>query len=65
MKTETKKEMQFHIAGWVLFVLCAVFFIFASISNGDILTLLGSLLFLIACLFFLVPLLTTYTNHRR
>jgi hypothetical protein len=40
----------------MLFILCAAFFILSSIRSGDMLALSGSLIFLIACGFFLVPL---------
>jgi hypothetical protein len=44
------------ILGWVLFVLCAVLFMAAAWKNRDILTFLGSVVFLVACLVFLLPL---------
>jgi uncharacterized membrane protein YhhN len=50
-------ERGFHIAGWVLFSLSALFFIAASWRAGDGLALAGGVLFLIACGVFLVPLL--------
>lgn len=46
-----------HIAGWVVFILSAFAFIASSLRSGDILGLLGGILFLIACFVFLVPLL--------
>lgn len=42
--------------GWLLFVLSALFFTASSIKSGDMLALAGSLLFLIACIVFLLPL---------
>jgi hypothetical protein len=44
--------------GWILFLVCALLFIAAGLRDGDALITVGSVLFLIACLFFLVP-------HRR
>jgi len=44
-----------HIAGWVVFILSAFAFIASSLRSGDILGLLGSVLFLIACIIFLIP----------
>ena len=42
--------------GWILFVLSACCFVFASYRSGDLVSLSGSLLFLVACFFFLAPL---------
>ncbi len=44
-----------HIAGWVVFILSALGFIASSLRSGDIYGLIGSILFLIACIIFLVP----------
>ena len=46
----------FHIWGWILFILCAVFFIASGVRNGDMLSVIASLIFLIACFVFLIPL---------
>lgn len=51
-----KIELKLQLLGWILFILSASFFIAASIRAGDVLSLLGSLLFLFACFVFLVPL---------
>jgi hypothetical protein len=45
------------IGGWILFIVCALFFMAAAWRNQDLLTFIGSLVFLLACLFFLIPLL--------
>ena len=42
-------------SGWVLFLLCAVAYTAAGIRDGDVLLTLGSVLFLIACVLFLLP----------
>lgn len=41
--------------GWVLFLVCAVAFTAAGIRDGDVLITGGSLVFLIACVLFLLP----------
>lgn len=56
LAAETKRELNFQLWGWLLFVVCAILFIAASIKNQDALTLMGSLFFLIACVIFLIPL---------
>ena len=50
------REKKFHLWGWVLFLICATFFIASSIAGDDILGLSGSIIFLIGCVLFLVPL---------
>jgi hypothetical protein len=45
-----------HILGWVLFIFSAVGFIVSGLKSGDLAALIGSVLFLIACLVFLLPL---------
>jgi len=47
---------KFQLAGWLLFIVCAVFFIISSIKAQDTLLLIGSVLFLIACVVFIIPL---------
>ena len=43
--------------GWILFLLCAVVYAVAGIRDGDLLITGGSILFLAACVLFLVPYL--------
>jgi uncharacterized membrane protein YhhN len=50
------KERKYHLAGWILFILCAILFVASGIRNHDALTIIGSVIFLIACVVFLVPL---------
>ena len=47
----------FQLCGWILFVLSALFFIASSIRAGDPISLLGGILFLLACFVFMWPLL--------
>ena len=47
---------RFQLWGWILFIFSALFFIASSIRAGDQLSLLGGVLFLVACFVFLVPL---------
>lgn len=57
-----RRELMFQLAGWLLFIICAILFIVASISNRDLLTLLASVIFLIACLVFIFPLVSAITG---
>jgi len=52
-----KKELKYQFWGWILFIVCALIFIASSIRMGDVLMLIGSLFFLVACFLFIVPLL--------
>jgi len=50
------RETKFHLWGWILFLLCAGFFIASSLLSHNILSLAGSIIFLIACVIFIIPL---------
>ena len=47
---------RFQLWGWILFIFSALFFMASSIRTGDPVSLIGGLLFLVACFVFLVPL---------
>lgn len=49
-----------HFAGWILFLVCAVLFLIASARDGDMLTIAASVVFLVACVVFLIPMLRTF-----
>lgn len=61
-ENDNKTNLKFELWGWILFVLCAGFFIASAIKNHDLLSLIGSIIFLIACLVFIVPFLTKRGN---
>jgi hypothetical protein len=48
--------MRHGLIGWMLFVICALFFILSSLRNRDLFALAGSIIFLAACVVFLLPL---------
>ncbi len=52
-----KRERKFQLWGWILFVICAGFFIAQSIRDSSALGLAASIIFLAACLIFIYPLL--------
>jgi len=64
-KTSENPEIRYHLAGWILFVICAVFFLAASWKSGDWLAFSGSVVFLVACLVFMVPLFRSVTAASR
>ena len=55
------QKIRYQLSGWFLFVLCALFFIASSLKNGDYLGLTASIIFLIACFVFIIPLVTSAT----
>ena len=52
---------RFQLWGWIIFIFSALFFMAASIRADDPVSLIGGLLFLIACFVFLVPLVAEIT----
>jgi hypothetical protein len=54
MNQET--ERKFNLYGWILFVVCSFFFIADSVIAGSIIGIIGSVIFLIACGVFIIPL---------
>ena len=57
MENNEGQDLKCQLFGWILFIVCAIFFIASSLKNGDTLTFIGSIIFLIACIVFLIPLL--------
>jgi len=53
-----ERERKFHLAGWIVFLVCAGFFIASSIEAHNTLSLVASIVFLVACVVFLIPLVT-------
>jgi len=49
----SRKDRNYDLWGWLLFVISALFFIVSSIRNGDIVGLFGGIFFLLACVTFL------------
>jgi len=49
-------QHRYPLWGWVLFIFSAIFFIASSIRADDPVSLVGGLLFLVACFVFLAPL---------
>lgn len=51
------RDERYQLAGWLLFIVCALLYILSSLRNADWLALTGSVVFLLACVVFVVPLL--------
>jgi len=58
----TKSEKRFHLLGWLLFLVCAVFFILDSLTDNNTFGLTGSIVFLAGCIVFLLPLVYNWNN---
>ena len=51
------RDAPFHLAGWILFLVCAFLFLYVSVRDSDLILALASLVFLGGCIAFLIPLL--------
>jgi len=60
-----KQEGLWQLFGWILFVICALLFLTSSLRNGDTLAFLGSLIFLVACFVFMVPLCKSLYGRKK
>lgn len=49
--------MKLQLIGWGLFILCSIFYIISSLHMQDWFYLAGSIVFLIACIIFMLALL--------
>ena len=58
-------ERKCNIWGWLLFILCAAFFIASAWRSHDMLYLIGSVVFLVACLVFLAPFVRGRSGRRQ
>ena len=56
MSCNGNMERKFHLWGWILFIVCAGFFIASNIKANDIIALAGSIVFLVGCIVFIIPL---------
>ena len=53
-----EKKFKYEYIGWVIFVFSALMYIAAGLKSGDVLSILGGILFLLACAFFLLPIMS-------
>jgi Kef-type K+ transport system membrane component KefB len=58
MKLARSASSRYELLGWFLFILSAISFISSSVRAGDWLSLIGGVLFLVACFVFIIPLLS-------
>jgi len=55
-------EKSNELWSWMLFLFSAVFFVISALRSGDIAGLIGTVLFLLACIVFLLPYPTRSIN---
>ena len=55
--SSSDRERKYHLLGWLLFIVCAGFFIASSLESGSVLGVIASVIFLVACIVFLIPLI--------
>jgi F0F1-type ATP synthase assembly protein I len=48
---------QMDLLGWLVFLVSSLFFLLSGVRNGDVMGVIGSALFFVACVLFIVPLL--------
>ena len=56
MEKTKSRELTYQTGGWVLFIVGTVLFLIASLRSGDLVSLAGSLAFLVGCILFMIPL---------
>jgi hypothetical protein len=59
-----KKTVCYQLYGWLLFIVCALLFIASSIRNWQPLIFAGSIIFLFACILFVIPLVDSLREER-
>jgi hypothetical protein len=59
-KGRRRHDQAWILAGWLLFVASALFFIASAWRSGDGLALMGGIFFLVACCAFLVPVVRNW-----
>jgi predicted membrane channel-forming protein YqfA (hemolysin III family) len=58
-----KHEDTLHLIGWTLFIICAMFYIIASLEAGSMTAIIGSVLFFVGCCVFMIPVLYRWCNR--
>lgn len=53
----------FDFTGWLLFLICAFVYTYGSWKGGDPVFLTGSLIFLFACISFMVPMIANRREY--
>jgi hypothetical protein len=62
---DESRKLKFQLLGWMLFVVCALFYLASSLKNRDFLAVAGSIAFLVACIVFLVPVMDVWKRRNK
>ncbi len=46
----------FNFSGWLIFTICALFFLWGALRAADAISIVASVLFLVGCIVFIIPL---------
>ena len=57
---ENTDNLRYQLLGSGIFVLCALLFTFSGVRARDMLTIAGSLIFLLACVVFIIPVVKAF-----
>jgi hypothetical protein len=55
-KNEKHKDLMFQLWGWILFLTCGVLFTISGVRAQDMITISASIVFLLGCVVFIIPL---------
>jgi hypothetical protein len=55
-ENEKNRDLKAELWGWVLFVICGVLFTLSGVRAQDIVTVAASIIFLLGCAVFMIPL---------
>ena len=64
MAMNTHSIWWYHLSGWILFTVSALLFTIDAVRNGAVLLTFASLAFLVACLAFLAPMLSSRPDRQ-
>ena len=56
-KDEKNKDLITQLWGWVLFLICSILFILSGVRARDVVTIVASVIFLLGCVVFVIPLI--------
>jgi hypothetical protein len=56
MSDQSERSRKIQVYGWLLFVVCSLFFVADAIVNGGPLAIIASVLFFLGCFVFVVAL---------
>lgn len=58
-------KRRLEMLGWILFVICALLYLYSGIIDNDPLVILGSIIFLVACAVFIYATLACEKDRKK